>query len=75
MDSLASAPAWVKSGLEWAGFLCITVAIILVVKHFTVDIRSGDLVGSSAFRRWKRVGFYCLLLAAGLVAQRMAQAL
>jgi hypothetical protein len=75
MDSLAAAPAWVKHGLEWVGFLCISVAIVLVVKHFTVDIRSGDLVGSSSFRRWKRLGFYCLVLAAGLVAQRIAQAI
>lgn len=74
MDSLASAPAWVKSGLEWAGFLCITLGAILVVKHFTLDTRLGDMAGPSA-RRWRRLGFYCLILAAGLVAQRMAQAL
>jgi|GEM_PF-1893104 hypothetical protein len=75
MDSLASAPAWVKSGLEWAGFLCITLGAILVVKHFTLDTKLGDMAGGPSSRRWRRLGFYCLILAAGLVAQRMAQAL
>ncbi|MCM0756815.1 hypothetical protein M7784_16395 [Desulfovibrio aminophilus] len=66
--------AWIASALEWAGFFGITVGIILVIKHFTLDTRLGDMARHATIR-WVRLGAYVLLLVLGLVAQHLARVL
>ncbi|MES9997600.1 hypothetical protein [Desulfovibrio aminophilus] len=66
--------AWIASFLEWAGFICITLGVILVVKHFTLDTRLGDMARHATIR-WARLGAYVLLLVLGLVAQHLAKGL
>lgn len=63
---------WWKQALDWIGFICILLGVILLVKHFTVDMRLGDADGGFLGRRTYRAAFYALILAIGIAVQRLA---